>query len=212
MFLVIRPLIKFKNPFRAGKLASPLREVCSHSRLISLFCFIMSNWFSFFARSWLARCSAFLYRVFRWRYLHCGEPSAPTACGSFKSVRDFFVQQYDSATRISAFGFMCPPSPARALTCVPLVLSEQLVVQALLPNNAGSALFHAFILANAIMSFGTPRFLSAILDISCKIVTCLPLSRVGYSRLRCVASHLLLHRRAARQIRNSGAHARTRLK
>jgi hypothetical protein len=46
----------------------------------------------------------------------------------------------------------------RAASCVPLVLIEQSLVDLFFPNNAGSALFHCFILANALLSSGSAVF------------------------------------------------------
>jgi hypothetical protein len=106
LFLVIRPLVRMKNPFRRGGLG-PLTDLAGAVLSVSL------------ARYSLAISSL-------WR------TSNPNHVGLMQVLR--------------------------LATCVPLVLSEHYVVKWLLPNNAGSALFHAFILANAILSLGAGVF------------------------------------------------------
>lgn len=46
---------------------------------------------------------------------------------------------------------------ARLSTCIPLCVAEQLIAQTLFPGNAGSSLFHAFLLANMLIMTGSVR-------------------------------------------------------
>ncbi len=46
---------------------------------------------------------------------------------------------------------------ARLATCIPLCIVEQLMAQTLFPGNAGSSLFHAFLLANMLIMTGSVR-------------------------------------------------------